>query len=142
MSDCLTTGVLDDHESDLSKRREGTVGVSVLYSPNLAESLKPGMRVHIDGRDEVLSTNDRNLDWDDFLQLEIRVGTLFDADGHVDVGSRHGIKRCKSAVGFEACIGKQVLVVLNVDEGPWVMTAGKIGVISPIQKVQNGFRLG
>ncbi|TPX67521.1 hypothetical protein SpCBS45565_g03702 [Spizellomyces sp. 'palustris'] len=140
-SDCLTTGVQDDQAPDPVKKRETTIAVGVLTMAESGNQILPGSRVHIDGRHEVVDTNDRDLSWEEFFQFEIRVGTVLSGDGNVDFGENWGVRRCKSAIELGIYTGKQVLAVLNVEDGPWVLSAGKSGLIGPLKEVSNGIRL-
>ena len=105
------------------------------------------------------------IDWDDFKKIEIRVGTIIEAEDfpeaikpayklRVDLGVALGIKQSSAQIttlySKEDLIGKQVMVVVNLEPkqiGPFVseclitgfyVTKGDVVLAGPKQKIENG----
>jgi tRNA-binding protein len=108
------------------------------------------------------------ISWDDFLKLDIRVGTIIKAEAFpkankpaykisVDFGKDIGIKKTSAQITdlyhLDHLIGKQVLGVVNLPSkqiGPFmseflltglVQANGKVVLVTSDQKVENGLRL-
>jgi tRNA-binding protein len=106
-----------------------------------------------------------NIHWDDFKKLDIRVGTIIEANHFpeatkpayqlkIDLGSKIGIKKSSAQItelySIEDLLGRQVLVVVNLFPkkiGPFISdclitgfyTEDKSVVLAiPERKIQNG----
>ena len=109
------------------------------------------------------------IDWDDFQKVDIRVGTIIDVEEFpearkpafklkVDFGEELGIKKSSAQITDlytkETLLGKQVLAVVNFPPKQIanffseclvmgsVDDEGKVILIQPERKVQNGLRIG
>lgn len=111
---------------------------------------------------------DKLVDWDDFLRIDMRAGTIISAEDfpearkpayilHVDFGPEIGVKKSSAQVtdlyGIEYLIGKQVLAVVNFAPkqiGPimseclvtgFMQADGKVVLAVPGQSVKDGTKL-
>ena len=169
MSDCLTTGVQKD-TSDLNEKKDSTVFMTPSHV------VEWGSRVGLLAEEELINTNPRDLNWPTFVMCDLRIGTLEEFQSLIPVtenvnqvlfrihlgeilGSRNCIARLHTALDARALIGKQVMVLTNLDEtsktdlfsvadsytpsGDEVIlcTIGGCSVLEPAKCVENGFKL-
>jgi tRNA-binding protein len=116
----------------------------------------------------MVNKNERNLSWNEFMNVEMRVGTIIHAEVfeearnsaykiHVDFGE-YGIRKTSAQItklySPDEIIGKQVIAVINfpVKQIATFMSEclilGAIGddkeviLIAPDRKIKNGLRIG
>lgn len=109
------------------------------------------------------------INWEDFEKVEMRVGTIIDAQDFpearktafrlwIDFGEEIGIKKSSAQITQcyikEELIGKQIVAVVNFPKkqiGNWMsecLVMGSLGkdnnviLLSPDKKVENGLRIG
>lgn len=163
MSDCLTTGV-QSPEGTYEEKRETTVYMTT------SAKVPAGTRVGILAEREIIYKNPRDIIWPDFAILDLRIGTVESCVScaaiaedvkqvvlQLDLGPI-GVKICvgriASEVGIDSLLGKQVLVLKNLESAAKVecfgddkadavlCTAdGGSAVIVPAKPVANGFKL-
>lgn len=107
--------------------------------------------------------------WQDFEQVELRVGTIFEVEDfpearkpayklRIDFGEEIGIKKSSAQITHhykkEELIGKQILAVVNFPSkqiGPFMSEClvtgfydnnGMVVLLSPDKKIKNGSKLG
>ncbi|KAJ3012878.1 hypothetical protein HKX48_006027 [Thoreauomyces humboldtii] len=148
MSDCLTTGLQDPDAPTVKDKSEGTVAVVAVGLDGSRKVVEQGSRAHVDGRDEIVQENTRRLTWEDFSKVRILCGTVVqgkDDAGKVAVqvgtdAEQHHL--CESAVDFDdRNKGQQVLVVVNLEHGPRILTVGVHAFLAPLKFVKNGYVL-
>jgi len=164
MSDCLTTGVQDARLSNPDEKRETTVAMTT------SEVVREGARVGILAEDEILETNPRNLDWSQFMCLDMRVALIEAVESciaHADEINRVVLQLDLGELGKQSAIGllhrdcdtstlidRQVLVLTNLgeddremlfgDKGPLAVlltTGGGRALIEPMKRVTPNFKL-
>ena len=159
-SDCLVTGV-QKATGTSDEKRESTVFMTTSCPVDC------GARVGILAKKELITTNIRNLEWDDFTKLDLRIGTLEQLTKveHLQEIQRVVFQIClgnevKSCLGLlqpnvdtTTFLGKQVLVLTNLNQpskqqhleasdiDTILCTVGGEAVLMPGKPVENGFRL-
>ena len=162
MSDCLITGVQNDSNIPEEKRMS-----TVFMTPSSPVEL--GSRVGLLAREEFLAENPRDLSWGEFFTLDLRIGAIIDCQAlipmtetinkvvfSIDLG-KFGLKTCvamlSSEISPESLLGRQVLVLTNLDESSKVELFGDAGLetvlctiggkvlLQPAIAVENGFKL-
>ena len=110
----------------------------------------------------------QNINWNDFTKVDIRLGTIIDAQDFVeaikpayrlkiDLGNEIGLKQSSAQItelySKEELIGKQVLVVVNLSPkkiGPYISEclitgfykdSKSVVLASSDKKIKNGLRL-
>lgn len=123
MSDCLITGVQRE-TSNVEAKRNSTV----FMTPSNVVQL--GARVGLLAEDELIEMNPRDLRWEDFLRLDLRIATLEECQAmysvtesinqvlfRINLGDQ--MKSCIARLHVESdvgsLIGKQALVLNNLD---------------------------
>ena len=138
MSDCLTTGVWNG------------VSPESIVACGVASS-SPGSSVNWFGEPYIgTEPIDRNLTWDDFTDVLIKVGTLKNVIGKdngswrvtVDIGGSEFVTssiyvNCDPGIWM----GSQCLVCVNFCEGPVVMTYDCKELVKPLKPCPDGLHL-
>lgn len=145
MSDCLTTGVLDEHAINDDIKRCSTVACG------LAELNNPGSSVSWFGEDsKQLQTNQRTLTLEEFKRAVIYSGTIKELLGGskgrwnflVDYGT--GPVRSVAHLNLDdpsPMIGMGCLACRNVSPVPVLMTYNAESLVAPLNKCPNGLVL-
>ncbi len=162
MSDCLITGVQKE-TSNAEEKRASTV----FMKPSSQVAL--GAKVSLLAEDVVFDHNSRDLNWGEFLTADLRIGTLEEfQDLHPltgivnrvlfsinlgELGKRTCIAMLNNEVSLDSLIGRQVLVLTNLDPNDKIelflgsgnesilCTFGGRSVLEPAKIVENGFKL-
>ncbi|KAI8621464.1 hypothetical protein BC830DRAFT_1094106 [Chytriomyces sp. MP71] len=156
MSDCLVTGVQSVTE-DIEERRKNTVVLIPLSCAAVPlPSLCAGMAVSAEANPEPVTSNKRDLAWDEFAALHIRVGTvthlvesrgaehILEVDFGTDIGARNGslsLSEINGCVTIDEIQGHQVLAVIQESGDARLFTVEGRTVLIPAQPVENGFKL-
>lgn len=146
MSDCLVTGVQRPDGSSEEKR------LSTVFMTTTS-SVELGARVGILAQNEITTTNIRNLEWHDFTRLDLRIGTIetclesLTVDSlnkvlfHIHLGGE-SLKKCagilQESVDANSFIGRQVLVLRNLDDTSKAQYFGEMGAIDAVLCTVNG----
>lgn len=163
LSDCLVTGVQKEGLSLEAKR-----ATTIYVKPS--RDVEPGLRVGILGEKMgPIQVNQRDCTWGEFLGLDLRIAEVL-SQGEVKpvaagvdevllrVRMAEGECNCMARIaakGFdlEGWIGKQVLVLANLDEeskiaqfgtavfGPVLCTVGGVAWLEPAKPVEVGYKL-
>ncbi len=150
MSDILTTAVQDETILDAEAKRDSNVVVVPSFPvPN-------GSLVNIRGETEILESNPRNLSWDEFLEVNMRVGSVIECTLQAELGSTREYS-CLVDVGtkirsqlvlsknvtVEELTKRQVLILIADKSATesWILTIGGNALLHPERPVLNGFRL-
>lgn len=160
MSDCLVTGV-QSPEGTPDEKRETTVFMTPSFP------VEPGQRVGILGEKTTSFSLTRDLSWEQFTSLDLRIGTI------TTIANTEPVNFLKKAafgidlgLGLQSCIGlldpsfdetsllnRQVLVLSNLDEDSKIEYFGDASINSilcsvngeaalcPAKPVANGFKL-
>ena len=125
MSDCLTTGV-QSQSGTYEEKRETTVFIKP------SSIVEAGSKVGLFAESEVFATNPRDLSWDEFTALDLRICTILTCENQTDAKAdairkvvmqiELGTLGKQIAVGFldptvssNSLLQKQVLVLINLD---------------------------
>ena len=162
MSDCLVTGV-QKPDCTVEEKRSSTI-----YMRPTGDVV-PGSRVGLMGEEILLSSNSRDLTWDEFTKADLRIGTIKSCTLSME-SAVQSIKRCLVHIDFgmgsvlpglaliredfpeQQLLEKQVLVLTNLcsedlrtyfGEGIVAVVcsiAGRV-FLEPAKPVINGFKL-
>lgn len=162
MSDCLVTGV-QSLDGTAEEKRSSTV-----YMRPTGDVV-PGSRVGLFGKESLLSSNARDLTWDEFTKADLRIGTVKRCTLSMERAVQ-SIRRCLVDIDFgmegvlsglaliredfpeQQLLEKQVLVLTNLcsqdlrtyfGEGIVAVVCSVAGrvFLEPAKPVVNGFKL-
>lgn len=164
MSDCLVTGVQKEC-SNLQEKKESTVFIKP------SSVIELGARVGLLAEEELITENPRDIEFWNFLSLDLRIGTLEECQElqeikeavnqvfyRINLGDELGTRRCIARLHAttppEAFVGKQVLVLTNLDleskeqlfgvangEEVILCTVAGVSILEPAIPVENGYKL-
>lgn len=160
MSDCLTTGAQIKSGSPETKRE-----TTVFIKPS--HSVEVGSRINILAHKETLQNNERNLNWEEFTSIELKIGTIEDCEFlntqedtlsrivklTVNLGDQneHGVGILNSKFEKSSLLGKQVMVLTNlereeirknfdgVEANVVLCTVNGEAVLEPAKQIPNGY---
>ena len=161
MSDCLVTGAQKMLIDPEAKR-----ATTVFIRPR--DPVQPGARIGLLAEDGIYTSNARNLEWEEFTALDLRIGTvtkaallptdgdtfLLDFDVDLGDGAERGVGLVREGFDAPSLVGRQVMVLANLhpdeisrlypslSQATIVLctVAGRT-VLEPAKPIENGFKI-